>query len=114
MAIENYLYDCLRNSYVPCYFTITNLMGKLFNMQELAGMEKNMCEKDEDGTRNVPSLVDLCVQIAIDNVDCLGDVGEIDGKLLERILPHCSVEQLQYVEDSTQVRESSLRVGQLL
>lgn len=55
-----------------------------------------------------PSLVDLCVQTAIDNLRYLGDVGETDLHLLARILPHCTLEQLTQVEDSTQVRTSSL------
>ncbi|XP_009802919.1 uncharacterized protein LOC107762669 [Nicotiana tabacum] len=57
--------------------------------------------------RMVPSLVDLCVQTAIDNVRYLGDVGETDSHLLERILPHCSLEQLIHVENSTQGRDLS-------
>lgn len=59
----------------------------------------------------VPSLVDLCVQTAIDNVRYLGDVGETDSHLLERILPHCSLEQLIHVENSTQVRNSMFRLS---
>lgn len=59
----------------------------------------------------VPSLVDLCVQTAIDNVRYLGDVGETDSHLLERILPHCTLEQLIHVENSTQVRNSMFRLS---
>lgn len=55
----------------------------------------------------VPSLVDLCVQTAVDNVRYLGNVGETDIYLLERILPHCSLEQLIHVENSTQERDLS-------
>lgn len=54
--------------------------------------------------RAAPSLVDLCVKVAIDNVKYLGDVGETDLHLLERILPHCTKDQLIHVEDSTVVR----------
>ncbi|KAL8158500.1 hypothetical protein V2J09_000037 [Rumex salicifolius] len=54
-----------------------------------------------------PSLVDLCVQTAIDNVRYLGDVGETDLLLLERILPHCNVEQLRRVENETKERDLS-------
>lgn len=57
--------------------------------------------------RMVPSLVDLCVQTAIDNVRYLGDVGETDIHLLERVLPHCSLEQLIHVENSTEGRDLS-------
>ncbi|KAL3333121.1 hypothetical protein AABB24_033277 [Solanum stoloniferum] len=55
----------------------------------------------------VPSLVDLCVQTAVDNVRYLGDVGETDTHLLKRILPHCSLEQLTHVENSTEGRDLS-------
>lgn len=54
-----------------------------------------------------PSLVDLCVQTAIDNLRYLGDVGETDLHLLDRILPHCTLEQLKQVEDSTEGRDLS-------
>ncbi|XAR50817.1 hypothetical protein NMG60_11005263 [Bertholletia excelsa] len=57
--------------------------------------------------RTIPSLVDLCVQTAIDNIRYLGDVGETDLHLLERILPHCTVEQLMHVENSTEGRDLS-------
>ncbi|GMG98494.1 hypothetical protein Nepgr_000334 [Nepenthes gracilis] len=55
----------------------------------------------------VPALVDLCVQTAIDNVRYIGDVGETDTHLLERILPHCTVEQLMHVENMTEGRDLS-------
>ncbi|XP_022741843.1 uncharacterized protein LOC111293337 [Durio zibethinus] len=55
--------------------------------------------------RKPPSLVDLCVRTAIDNVRYLGDVGETDSHLLERILPHCTVDQLLHVEKSTKGRD---------
>lgn len=55
-----------------------------------------------------PSLVDLCVKTAIDNLRYLGDVGETDSDLLERILPHCTLDQLQHVEKCTQVRMAPL------
>ncbi|KAI3696106.1 hypothetical protein L1987_79115 [Smallanthus sonchifolius] len=58
-------------------------------------------------TRRIPTLVDLCVQKAIDNVRYLGDVGETDRHLLERFLPHCNVEQLMHIEDSTKDRDLS-------
>ncbi|KAK3042412.1 hypothetical protein RJ639_000136, partial [Escallonia herrerae] len=53
----------------------------------------------------VPSLVDLTVQMAIDNIRYLGNVGETALHLLERILPHCTMEQLMHVESSTEVYE---------
>ncbi|CAL5406770.1 unnamed protein product [Camellia sinensis] len=57
--------------------------------------------------RKVPSLVDLCVQAAVDNVRYLGDVGDTDIQLLDRILSHCTVEQLMHVENSTEGRDLS-------
>lgn len=51
-----------------------------------------------------PSLVDLCVQTAIDNIRYIGNVGPTDSHLLERILPHCTVEQLMHIENVTAVR----------
>lgn len=54
-----------------------------------------------------PSLVDLCVRKAVANVRYLGDVGETDMHLLERILPHCTLEQLRHVENSTKGRDLS-------
>ncbi|PON69396.1 RNA polymerase II transcription factor subunit [Parasponia andersonii] len=54
-----------------------------------------------------PSLVDLCVYTAIDNVRYLGDVGETDSHLLDRILPHCTVDQLEHIEKSTEGRDLS-------
>ncbi|XP_054817326.1 uncharacterized protein LOC129317037 isoform X1 [Prosopis cineraria] len=54
------------------------------------------------GRKKVPLLVDLCVQKLIDNVRYLGNVGGIADNLLERILPHCTVDQLMHVEKSTE------------
>ncbi|GLT34180.1 hypothetical protein SLA2020_087110 [Shorea laevis] len=54
-----------------------------------------------------PPLVDLCVRTAIDNVRYLGDVGETDLHLLDRILPHCTLDQLMHVEKSTKGRDLS-------
>ncbi|KAJ7963871.1 transcription elongation factor B polypeptide 3-like [Quillaja saponaria] len=52
-----------------------------------------------------PSLVDLCVETAIDNLRYLGDVGETDLHLLERILPHCTLDQLMHVEKCSKGRD---------
>lgn len=57
--------------------------------------------------RKVPTLIDLCVQVAIDNIRYLGDVGETDHHLLDRILSHCSLDQLMRVENFTQGRDLS-------
>ncbi|KAJ0262520.1 hypothetical protein HA466_0054330 [Hirschfeldia incana] len=53
-------------------------------------------------SKKPPSLVDLCVRLAIDNVRYIGYVGGVDFQLLEKILQHCSLEQLMHIEDSTQ------------
>lgn len=57
--------------------------------------------------KKIPSLLDLCVQTAIDNLRYIGDVGEVDTHLLERILPHCTVDQLTHIENSTEVGQKS-------
>ncbi|XP_075498014.1 elongin-A-like isoform X2 [Primulina tabacum] len=62
---------------------------------------------------NVPSLVDLCIQVAIDNVRYLGDVGETDFHLLERILPHCTLDQLMHIENNTKGRDLSPATDEL-
>ncbi|GAA0142294.1 hypothetical protein LIER_03227 [Lithospermum erythrorhizon] len=59
------------------------------------------------GKHKVPSLVDLCVQTAIDNVRYLGDVGQTDFQFLDRILSHCTLDQLQHIEECTQERDLS-------
>ncbi|KAK4342240.1 hypothetical protein RND71_038056 [Anisodus tanguticus] len=62
----------------------------------------------------VPSLVDLCVQTAVDNVRYLGDVGETDIHLLERILPHCTLEPLIHVENSTEIEFGEKSINQVV
>lgn len=56
-----------------------------------------------NGKGTAPSLVDLCINMAIDNIRYLGDVGETDFYFLEQILPHCTKDQLMHVEKSTKV-----------
>ncbi|XP_058782339.1 uncharacterized protein LOC131656725 [Vicia villosa] len=51
---------------------------------------------------SAPSLVDLCVQKAIDNVRYLGNVGPVDHHLLEQILPHCTLDQLMHIEKASE------------
>lgn len=53
------------------------------------------------------SLVDICINTAIDNRRYLGDVGDVELNLLEKILPHCSKEQLAHIEKSTKGRDLS-------
>lgn len=63
--------------------------------------------------RITPSLVDLCVKTVVQNLRYLGDVGETDSHLLERILPHCTIDQLLHVEMSTKVSCLALFMPQL-
>lgn len=58
-------------------------------------------------------LVDLCVEKAIDNVKYLGDVSHVDHHMLERILPHCTLDQLMHIEKSTQGMDLSPITDQL-
>lgn len=67
----------------------------------------NFSDRNKLGNGKAPSLVDLCVQVAIDNVRYIGNVGETDSHLLERILPHCTVEQLMHIENATAGRDLS-------
>nr|XP_007146388.1 hypothetical protein PHAVU_006G036000g [Phaseolus vulgaris]ESW18382.1 hypothetical protein PHAVU_006G036000g [Phaseolus vulgaris] len=66
-----------------------------------------MMRRDEFCAPKIPTLVDLCIQKVIDNVRYLGNVGYFDEYLLERILPHCTVDQLMNVEKSTKGRDLS-------
>ena len=63
-----------------------------------------MMRRDQISARKTPSLVDLCVQTAIDNLRYLGNVGPVDHHLLERILPHCTLDQLTHIEKASEVR----------
>ncbi|XP_050380320.1 elongin-A [Argentina anserina] len=54
-----------------------------------------------------PSLVELCIHMAIDNIRYLGDVGGTDFDFLEQILPHCTKDQLMHIEKSTKGRDLS-------
>ncbi|XP_068638905.1 uncharacterized protein [Aristolochia californica] len=57
--------------------------------------------------KKAPSLLQLCIQTAIDNIRYLGDVGETDIHLLKEILPHCTADQLMQIEKSSQGRDLS-------
>ncbi|KAL8131917.1 uncharacterized protein LOC141711788 [Apium graveolens] len=70
-------------------------------------MDGYMPAGDSEKKKKVPSLKDLCVQKAIDNVRYLGNVGGTAEVFLREILPHCTVEQLKHVEDSTEGRDLS-------
>ncbi|ERM94440.1 uncharacterized protein LOC18421929 [Amborella trichopoda] len=55
----------------------------------------------------VPSLLDLCIQNAIDNIKYLGDVGETDLNILKLILTHCTADQLMHIEKCSEGRDLS-------
>ncbi|PRQ58803.1 putative RNA polymerase II transcription factor SIII, subunit A [Rosa chinensis] len=46
-------------------------------------------------------LNDHWVSIAIDNLDSFGDVGYLDFRFLDQLLPHCSKDQLIHIEKCT-------------
>lgn len=59
--------------------------------------------------KKIPTLVELCIQTAIDNLRYIGDVGETDIHLLKDILPHCTAaDQLMHIEKSSEVSYKSL------
>lgn len=58
--------------------------------------------------KKIPTLVELCIQTAIDNIRYIGDVGETDTHLLKEILPHCtSPDQLMHIENCSEGRDLS-------
>lgn len=52
----------------------------------------------------VASLQQLCVRAAIANVHFLSDVGDLDERLLQRILPYCKEKELRRVARETKVQ----------
>ncbi|CAO2210019.1 unnamed protein product [Urochloa humidicola] len=53
--------------------------------------------------RKPRSLVDICVQKAIDNLRYVSYVDGIPTELLKRILPHCTLPQLKHIEGNTKM-----------
>jgi transcription elongation factor B polypeptide 3 len=49
----------------------------------------------------IPTLKQLAIYTLIDNVDALGDVGDVPSYLLEQVFAVCSPEQLNHIETST-------------
>lgn len=87
---------------------LSKLIKVLFDKKKSEEMERYMSERNGKEMRNVPSLVDLYLQrlqTTIDNVIYLGDVGETYSQFFERILPHCDIDQLKFIEDSTEGRD---------
>ncbi|KAK9116753.1 hypothetical protein Sjap_015700 [Stephania japonica] len=62
--------------------------------------------------KKIPTLLELCIQTAIDNVRYLGDVGETDIDLLKDILPHCTVDHLMHIENSTEAKQRDVDEAQ--
>ncbi|XP_024522037.1 uncharacterized protein LOC9630164 [Selaginella moellendorffii] len=52
-----------------------------------------------------PSLQELCIHTAIDNLHRFGDVGDTDLDLLRIILPHCTTDQLRHIENCSKDRD---------
>lgn len=61
----------------------------------------------------LPSLLELCIQSAIDNLQYLGDVGQTDLTFLHKILPHCTPDQLHRIETSSSGRDLSSITNEL-
>jgi len=53
----------------------------------------------------VPSLQHLCVRAAIAHSHFLSDVGDLDERLLGRILPQCKEKELRRIERETKGRD---------
>lgn len=102
---ETLLFDCLKSSFVLITLLLLFLTEVLFDKNKSERMDRYMPGRNRKGMQHVPSLLDLCIQTAIDNVRYLGNVGGTDEQFLGQILPHCTVDQLKHVEDSTEVRD---------
>lgn len=87
---------------IDCIGLCSSFSGAYPDKKEIKDMLKK--EFGVSGRKLLPSLVDLCIKTAIDNVRYLGDVGETDINLLDRILPHCTLDQLMHVEKCSEVR----------
>src|ERR1051325_7635550 len=48
---------------------------------------------------------DLSINEALDSLKFMGDVGHMDLDLLQRILPHCTIDQLMHIEKSSKGRD---------
>lgn len=77
----------------------SSMRSELGNRRTGCKLGRNMSTE-----RKAPSLTDLCIRTAIDNVRYLGNLSGIDPELLARILPHCTVDQLMHIERSSKVR----------
>ncbi|XP_047080355.1 uncharacterized protein LOC124691123 [Lolium rigidum] len=51
--------------------------------------------------RKAPSLLEMCIRKAIDNLRHIQSVDGVDTALLRRILPHCDLEQLTRIKSRT-------------
>ncbi|KAL2937492.1 Transcription elongation factor B polypeptide 3, partial [Bienertia sinuspersici] len=82
-------------------------------MNMMRSRQIHLSDKYRVGKGKAPSLLDLCVQTAIDNIRYIGNVGPVASDLLERILPHCTVEQLMHIENATSERDLSPETDKL-
>ena len=62
-----------------------------------------MCEEVNKTTSSF--LNNLSINEAIDSLKFLGDVGDTDLNLLDHILPHCTIDQLMHIENSSKGRD---------
>lgn len=111
MHIENLLQNFTIRMFFHVYLHIDSLSVTILWNCSFAGLASR--KKHFIMMPKAPSLVDLCVNLAVDNVRYLGDVGETDAHLLERVLCHCTLDQLMHIEKSTVVRcfvHSTLRL----
>uniref|UniRef100_A0A0D9X4T5 Elongin-A n=1 Tax=Leersia perrieri TaxID=77586 RepID=A0A0D9X4T5_9ORYZ len=53
--------------------------------------------------RKPPSLLELCIRTTMDNLRYVQSVDGVEMNLLERILPHCKLEDLTRIEDNTEM-----------
>ncbi|XP_006659167.2 translation initiation factor IF-2 isoform X1 [Oryza brachyantha] len=56
-----------------------------------------------DYGRKPPSLLELCIRTTMDNLRYVDNVDGVEMNLLERILPHCKLEDLTRIESNTKM-----------
>ncbi|KAK6917972.1 LOW QUALITY PROTEIN: RNA polymerase II transcription factor SIII, subunit A [Dillenia turbinata] len=93
--------------YFSCLLVALEFYVVEWNMLRMRSGQINILHGEMMMQKVAPSLVELCIRTAIDNVRYLGDVGETDIDLLGQILPHCTVDQLMHIENSTKDRDLS-------
>ncbi|PSS05734.1 putative protein isoform 1 [Actinidia chinensis var. chinensis] len=91
-----------KSSAILCDFRLRSLSVLKGHLRRRAAQDTDIPERCMMTRMKAPSLVDLCVQMAVKNVRYPGDLGETDLHLLDRILPHYTVDQLKHIGDSTE------------